>query len=131
MKLRATQRCPVHPRQRSCICRGDMQPKPKKYYYVHGVKRIPDSTVARGYREFRSPAKMRELLDRKIAEQNGRCGLCGEKFDDYTQIDPEHIEPKGLGGAFRDDHPDNIQAAHRDCNARKGSQRITLLPRSA
>ena len=29
-----------------------------------------------------------------------------------------------MGGAWRDDHPDNIQAVHRHCNLRKGSVRI-------
>jgi hypothetical protein len=29
--------------------------------------------------------------------------------------------PKGMGGAFRDDHPSNIQATHFWCNEEKGS----------
>jgi hypothetical protein len=29
-----------------------------------------------------------------------------------------------MGGAWRDDHPDNIQAAHWGCNSEKGSTRI-------
>jgi hypothetical protein len=37
---------------------------------------------------------------------------------------PDHISPKGMGGAWRDDHPDNIQAAHWWCNGEKGSRRI-------
>jgi hypothetical protein len=39
---------------------------------------------------------------------------------------PDHIDPRGMGGARRDDHPDNIQAAHFWCNgerARLGSIR--------
>jgi hypothetical protein len=28
-----------------------------------------------------------------------------------------------MGGAWRDDHPDNIQAAHWWCNGEKGSSR--------
>jgi hypothetical protein len=26
---------------------------------------------------------------------------------------PDHISPRGMGGVWRDDHPDNIQAVHR------------------
>ena len=45
-------------------------------------------------------------------------------FTDYNEIVPDHIEPKGMGGAWRDDHPDNIQAVHRRCNLQKGSRRL-------
>jgi len=29
-----------------------------------------------------------------------------------------------MGGAWRDDHPDNVQAAHWWCNEEKGSTRM-------
>ena len=45
-------------------------------------------------------------------------------FTDYNEIVPDHIEPKGMGGAWRDDHPENIQAVHRRCNLQKGSRRL-------
>jgi len=35
----------------------------------------------------------------------------------------DHISPRGMGGAWRDDHPDNIQAVHWWCNGDKGSSR--------
>jgi hypothetical protein len=37
---------------------------------------------------------------------------------------PDHIEPKGMGGSWRDDHPENIQAVHWSCNSEKGSSRL-------
>ena len=43
---------------------------------------------------------------------------------DYNDIVPDHRDPKGMGGAWRDDHPDNIQATHWWCNGEKGSTRI-------
>jgi hypothetical protein len=39
-------------------------------------------------------------------------------------IVPDHISPRGMGGAWRDDHPDNIQAVHWSCNGEKGSTRV-------
>ena len=45
-------------------------------------------------------------------------------FTDYNDVVPDHRDPKGMGGAWRDDHPDNIQAAHWWCNSEKGSTRM-------
>jgi hypothetical protein len=39
-----------------------------------------------------------------------RCTICGRKFRSFEDAVPDHIEPRGMGGAWRDDHPDNIQA---------------------
>lgn len=89
-----------------------------------GVRRIDDPQHPRGYREIRSNAEMRKLMDRKIAAQNGICVLCKEKFSNYGDIVPDHISPRGMGGAWRDDHPDNIQAVHTWCNGEKGSSRV-------
>ena len=86
-----------------------------------GVQRIDDPHHPRGYRELRSPSEMRKLMNRKITEQGGKCVLCQEPFTDYGDIVPDHRNPKGLGGAWRDDHPENIQAAHWWCNEEKGS----------
>ncbi len=62
---------------------------------------------------------MRKLLNRKIVEQNRICPICLEEFTDYNDVVPDHKEPKGMGGAWRDDHPDNIQATHWWCNEEK------------
>jgi len=59
-----------------------------------------------------------------IPKQDGKCAICHETFTDYNEIVPDHIEPKGMGGAWRDDHPENIQAVHRRCNLEKGSIRL-------
>jgi hypothetical protein len=50
--------------------------------------------------------------------------LCHEEFTDYNDIVPDHKHPKGMGGASRDDHPDNIQTTHWWCNEEKGSTRM-------
>lgn len=85
---------------------------PKPRLIRLGVQRVDDPHHPRGYRELRSPAEMRKLLNRKIRQQAGICAICHEEFTDYNDIVPDHKEPKGMGGAWRDDHPDNIQAIH-------------------
>lgn len=67
-------------------------------------------------------------MDRKIAAQNGACALCKRQFTDYNDIVPDHINPRGMGGAWRDDHFDNIQAVHWWCNGEKGTSRVTKVP---
>jgi len=120
MQLRRNQRCPTH---KSKFCCG-REPMHKERRQIRpGVQRIEDPHHPRGYRELRSPAEMRKLLQRKVEEQNCVCALCHLAFTDYGDIVPDHKNPKGMGGAFRDDHPDNIQAVHWWCNSEKGSAR--------
>jgi len=45
-------------------------------------------------------------MDRKIASQNRMCALCDGQFTDYKDVVPDHINPHGMGGASRADHPD-------------------------
>ena len=66
-----------------------------------GIQRIDDPHHPRGYRELRSPAEMRKVLNRKIAEQGGKCVICHQEFTDYSDIVPDHRELKGMGGAWR------------------------------
>jgi hypothetical protein len=58
-----------------------------------GVRRIDDPQHPRGYREIRSNAEMRKLMDRKIVAQNGACRLCNGRFTNYDDIVPDHISP--------------------------------------
>jgi 5-methylcytosine-specific restriction endonuclease McrA len=121
MRLRRNQVCPIH---RSHFCCGrEVVPKPKAVRQF-GLRRIEDPLHPRGYRELRSNAEMRKLLDRKIVSQGGKCGICKAEFTDYSDVVSDHINPRGMGGAWRDDHPDNIQAAHWWCNGEKGSGRV-------
>ena len=115
MKLHRNEFCPIH---RSLACCG-REPAQRVRILRLGVKRVEDPHHPRGYRELRSPAEMRKLLNRKIVEQNRICPICLEEFTDYNDVVPDHKEPKGMGGAWRDDHPDNIQATHWWCNEEK------------
>jgi hypothetical protein len=120
MRLRANEVCPIH-RSVSCCGRGRIA-KPRLIRL--GLRRVEDEHHPRGYRELRSPTEMRKLLNRKIREQAGICAICHEEFTDYNDVAPDHRNPKGMGGAWRDDHPDNIQAVHWWCNEEKGSTRM-------
>ena len=121
MKLRRNQYCPIH-RSLSCCGREPVQKgKLESEGWECNVSKT--RTTRRGYRELRSKAEMRKLLDRKIVEQNRQCAICQVAFTHYDDIVPDHIDPRGMGGSRRDDHPENIQAVHFWCNGEKGSTR--------
>ena len=62
MRLRRNELCPIH-KSLSC-CGRETFPKPRLVRL--GVQRVDDPHHPRGYRELRSPAEMRKLLNRKI-----------------------------------------------------------------
>lgn len=121
MRLRRNEYCPIH---RSRFCCGREPIRKNRSLMRLGVQRVEDPHHPRGYRELRSPAEMRKLLNQKIIDQGKKCAICHEEFSDYNDIVPDHRDPKGMGGAWRDDHPDNIQATHWSCNGDKGSIRM-------
>lgn len=121
MKLRRNEFCPIH---RSLSCCGREPVQKTRRVKQFGVQRVDDPHHPRGYRELRSNREMRRLMNRKITEQKGKCGICEDAFTNYSDIVPDHIQPRGMGGSWRDDHPENIQAAHWWCNGDKGSSRI-------
>ena len=96
MRLRRNEFCPIH-RSLSC-CGRELIPKTRTLRL--GVQRIEDPHHPRGYRELRSPAEMCKLLKRKVREQNGICAICHEEFTDYSDIVPDHRDPKEMGGAW-------------------------------
>jgi len=91
MRLRSNEFCPIH-KSLSC-CGREFIPRPKSIRL--GVQRVEDPHHPRGYRELRSPAEMRKLLNRKIREQGGICAICHEDFTDYNDVVPDHKNPKG------------------------------------
>jgi len=120
MKLRRKEFCPVH--RSLSRCGRELAQKAGRIRRL-GVQRIEDPHHPRGYRELRSKAEMRKLLNHKIVEQNRQCAICEVAFTNYNDIVPDHIDPRGMGGSRRDDHPENIQAVHFWCNGEKGSTR--------
>jgi len=76
MKLRRNEYCPVH---HSRFCCGREQ-HGAEHRLNSGIRRVEDTHHPRGYRELRSPAEMRKLLNRKIEEQGRKCAICDEDF---------------------------------------------------
>jgi hypothetical protein len=64
MRLRSNELCPIHKSLSSCGREFVCVPKPKLVRL--GVQRVEDPHHPRGYRELRSAAEMRKLLNRKI-----------------------------------------------------------------
>jgi hypothetical protein len=83
MRLRRNEYCPIH-RSLSCCGREPIRKERKATITRMGVQRIEDPHHPRGYRELRSPAEMRKLLNRKIVEQDRKCAICHEEFTDYN-----------------------------------------------
>lgn len=85
MRLRRNEYCPVH---KSLACCGrELQPNRPRLIRL-GVQRVDDPHHPRGYRELRSPAEMRKLLNQKIVDQDRKCAICHEEFTDYGDIVP-------------------------------------------
>jgi hypothetical protein len=126
VKLKKGERCPMHGGFQCCGREDERNPEQKKNWrrIGPGVYRIEDEHHPRGYRIRRSKAAMRTLLLIQAAKQRGCCYWCEEEFVEIGEIVPDHREPRGAGGAWRDDHEDNIVAAHATCNQEKGSKRI-------
>lgn len=62
---------------------------------------------------FIEAVETRAVLERSM----GLCGICGLAIEDRFEID--HIVPVALGGKHG---YDNVQAAHPECNRRKGGR---------
>ena len=93
VKLHRNEYCPIH---HSLFCSG-REKTPKECRLQLGIQRIDDRDHPRGYRELRSPAEMRKLLNRKIVAQDRKCAICQKEFNDYNDIVPDHGCPDGHG----------------------------------
>ena len=92
-----------------------------------GVRRIRDEHARHpdGYRYRLSKSEMAKVLVKKVTEQFGWCSICQCMLEDMQDVVPDHKDPRGMGGAWRDDRPENIGAAHSLCNQQKGSKRLS------
>lgn len=126
-RLTSRQWCPLH---RSFFCCGREQKnrerqkkRQSRFQPTHGVRIVVDSFHPRGYREICSRAELKRRKHKMLASGIRACFYCEKDFEDYRQIVVAHKEPKGMGGARHDDHPDNLTLAHKSCNLENGSRR--------
>lgn len=112
--LRKHAKCPIHGKLYGC-CGRAVKPN------FGPVRMLEDTNGDK--REVCSPAELRRRKTILIAQQKNRCALCGELFDDFRDVEVDHILPRGMGGGRRDDSWGNIQAVHARCNFEKGSKR--------
>ena len=94
MKLRKNEYCPIH---RSRFCCGREQSQQQRKLRL-GVQRIEDPQHPRGYRELRSPAEMRKLLNRKVSEQGGKCAISSTWRSSVTLRRKKKEFVRGRGG---------------------------------
>ena len=107
MKLRRNEYCPIH---RSMFCCGRQQARKERRLRL-GVQRIEDPHHPRGYRELRSPAEMRKLLNRKSSSRTENAQSVTRNLPTTATSYRTTRHPKGMGGAWRDDHPENIASS--------------------
>ena len=100
-----------------------MFPKPKDIErepeYTHTY---PDGRVVHNLATKEGKRRYYATLNLAYESQNHVCPACNQ-FIAREDLSPDHYRPRGMGGAWRDDRPENIVAVHRWCNSRKGSQR--------
>lgn len=74
MRLCQNQIFPIH-HSRFC-CGREAVPREQRFHQI-GIRRIDDPHHPRGYRELRSNAELRKLMNRKIAVRHAKCALWG------------------------------------------------------
>lgn len=118
-KLRENERCPIH-RSLNCCGRDDSNPRvlrsaAKFRMIAPGVKVFPDGHIER------SPAALKHRKD-SLLRQGKPCRACGVEFDDYSDVELAHDEPKGFNGWKRDDSDGNTFLLHTVTNRDQGSR---------
>jgi 5-methylcytosine-specific restriction endonuclease McrA len=101
-------------------------PVERKDERTPSVRAVRDIFHARGYREICSDNELRRRKLKKYEEQHHLCAICG-LFIRPEDLEVDHIRAKGMGGAHRDDHSDNLQAVHCWCNSEKGSKPMSSI----
>lgn len=88
-------------------------------WYTHDGREVCQDT-AEGRREYARRRFIAAYL------QNDMCGICGKPMR-LEDMETDHIKPRGMGGARRDDRQENLQAVHTVCNGQKGSRRMPYV----
>ena len=88
----------------------------RKHVKIQGTRSPYDSDYAywasRNSKHSAYPLRISKLF--KL--QNGRCTICNQPFDTFSQLEVDHIVPKALGGR---DFYNNLQLLHESCHLKK------------
>ena len=68
----------------------------------------------------------RKRLARIVLEEEHLCWLCGFPARPHDPLTLDHVLPVALGGTTT---RDNVRAAHRSCNSRRGARLGAVLRR--
>ena len=123
-RLRPNEKCPLH---QSFFCCGRARPKIQRAAFHKGpVERVADEFHPRGFRELCTPAELRRRKHVLMATGPLTCLYCDRNLKEleYSQIELCHKEPKGMGGARRDDSMLNLALGCATCNRENGSRRL-------
>ena len=93
------------------------------------TKLVDGRTLKKPKKDPKRKTRMLEKVTKLFLMQGGKCYLCGNEmklprdFSERKVRDPleatiDHIVPRSHGGTYR---KENIKAAHRECNRRKGN----------
>lgn len=115
-RLKPRELCPLH-RRRDCCGREPLKPKTPKHPRRNGITYMADG------REVCTPAVLKKRKFMMVAA-NPFCAGCGEKFEDYREVELGHKVSKGMGGGRRDDSWSNLVLLHRDENREQGSRTL-------
>lgn len=131
MKLSRRQKCPIH-QSYTCLCHGEPRAEVYKSKWITvrpGVRKIRDEHSPTGWRWLLSKAERQKVILWNLNQNGCTCGICHEAITDLSDVVPDHIEPKGMGGARADDGENgcNLQPAHSRCNLLKASVRMPKL----
>lgn len=97
------------------------KPKDQKHEPVH-TRTYDDGRIVHNLLTAEGRRRYYATLEDAYQKQKHLCPIC-HRFIAREDLSPDHYKPRGMGGATRDDRPENIVAVHAWCNSKKGSQR--------
>ena len=104
----------------------------RRYTYLRhsGIKRKAKSRPTRVTKDGRlilSATDWQKMKQEMWKDAPLLCHICHQRIMRYEDFQPDHVEPRGMGGGRRSDAPENILPSHSWCNFQKGSKRNLKL----
>jgi hypothetical protein len=139
--LKSRELCPIHHSYFCVPChkpqkkfpastwgkRGELRTTPlarSPRRFQPAVEVVIDPHHSRGFREIVNDREKKRRLAQHIHQQEGKCYLCGVKFNDMRYVEFCHKRSRGMNGSWRDDSMENTFAGHKWCNNEQGSREV-------